>query len=392
MSADRHSDQSQLKIRFIVTCPRSGSTLLMRVFTEAASCAVTSRLTLLGNYGKTTAFQLDYSILANPESHHVYLSAKEAGKRFLINKEELGNDFQKGECDYDILPNIAAYYDLVKPAFLLRDPIRTFDSWKHVGWRDIESLTRMLNASTSRQSYPLIYERLIVNPRTEIEGLCSWWGVPFDDSMLHFERPFGSFWFNSEHERKFYCEENLLGLFSTVQAHREIVASIPSHGLLSNSEKEYIENSVGRQYVDCWKGEVEGIRAVLQTKTWFGFDLDDTLHEFRKASMAAVSATLRIINEKYGIPIDELRMAYSRVLSRRTAGAFTDGKTSDEYRKDRFSAVLEGFSITPSGQLLDELARTYEAALEVSLELKCGALSLLTHIKAIRHSVDPVHS
>jgi phosphoglycolate phosphatase-like HAD superfamily hydrolase len=32
---------------------------------------------------------------------------------------------------------------------------------------------------------------------------------------------------------------------------------------------------------------------------------------------------------------------------------------------------------------LDELAHTYEAALEDSLELKCGALSLLTHIKAM---------
>ncbi|KAI9767032.1 MAG: hypothetical protein M1840_005991 [Geoglossum simile] len=76
-------------------------------------------------------------------------------------------------------------------------------------------------------------------------------------------------------------------------------------------------------------------------------------------------------------------MAYSRVLSRTTAGAFTDVKTSDEYRKDRFSAVLKSFSIKPSDQLLDELARTYEAALEDSLELKCGELSLLTRIKAM---------
>ncbi|KAI9778692.1 MAG: hypothetical protein M1839_007923 [Geoglossum umbratile] len=47
-----------------------------------------------------------------------------------------------------------------------------------------------------------------------------------------------------------------------------------------------------------------------------------------------------------------------------------------------FSSIGELFHYAER-QLLDELAHTYEAALEDSLELKCGALSLLTHIKAM---------
>lgn len=31
------------------------------------------------------------------------------------------------------------------------------------------------------------------------------------------------------------------------------------------------------------------VRDILRPKTWFGFDLDDTLHEFRNASRAATT-------------------------------------------------------------------------------------------------------
>ena len=174
-----HTDQSPLKVRFIVVCPRTGSTLLMRVFTESAACAVTSRLVLMGNYGITKSLTPDYSILETPESHDVYLLAKASGKHFLINKEELGNDLRKGEGDYNVIPD-ADSYNLVKPVFLFRDPIRTFDSWKHMGWKDIDSLIgcyhnlfRMVNA-TAGKSYCLLYKRVISAPCTEIEGVCLW--------------------------------------------------------------------------------------------------------------------------------------------------------------------------------------------------------------------------
>ena len=75
----------------------------MRIFNENEECAVTSRLVLMGNHGKGQIFKPDYSVLQNPTGHSMYNVAKSLGKRFLINKEELGNDYRKGECDYDIL-------------------------------------------------------------------------------------------------------------------------------------------------------------------------------------------------------------------------------------------------------------------------------------------------
>jgi hypothetical protein len=86
---------------------------------------------LIGNYGKTGVFEPGYSMIETPESHMAYLSAMASGKHFLTNKEELGNDLHEGKCDYEISPDMP--YGLVKPAFLLRNPVRIFASWKHVG-------------------------------------------------------------------------------------------------------------------------------------------------------------------------------------------------------------------------------------------------------------------
>ena len=81
----------------------------------------------MGNYGNTSVFKPDYRMFESPEAHLTYRSALASSKEFLVNKEELGHELQKGECDYDVLPSAGAY-DLVKPVFLFRDPVKTFDS------------------------------------------------------------------------------------------------------------------------------------------------------------------------------------------------------------------------------------------------------------------------
>lgn len=53
------------QIRFLIAYPRSGSTLLMRIFAESPDCAVTSQLILMGNVGTSEGFRPDYSILDN---------------------------------------------------------------------------------------------------------------------------------------------------------------------------------------------------------------------------------------------------------------------------------------------------------------------------------------
>jgi putative hydrolase of the HAD superfamily len=72
---------------------------------------------------------------------------------------------------------------------------------------------------------------------------------------------------------------------------------------------------------------------------------------------------------------------YCRVLKEKTANAFSDGKTSFDYRRERFASVLAHFSLPQDDQFMAELLRSYEATLMASLELKCGALGLLLAVK-----------
>ncbi len=136
---ESQSSTGELRIRFLVACPRSGSTLLMRIFAESPVCAVTSRLLLIGKAGSREGFSPDYSILEHPSHHSTFISAFKSGKQFLICKEELGNDSRRGECLYNVCPNPSAYAR-ARPIFPFRDPIRVFDSWKSVGWTDAQSL------------------------------------------------------------------------------------------------------------------------------------------------------------------------------------------------------------------------------------------------------------
>lgn len=379
------------RIRFLVACPRSGSTLLMRIFAESSVCAVTSRLILMGKAGSSEAFTPDYSILDDPSHHRVFIDATNLGKDFLICKEELGNNSQKGECLYDVCPNPSTY-DMVRPIVMIRDPIRVFDSWKHVGWTDPQSLEdcytnmfRMLQQASAEPVSGLVYERLIQDPRTEVERVCARWGVPFSENMLNFEHPFGSsFLFSSDTERVKYCEEKPLGLFDTVESSSSIRPDVPYHGLLSNAEKDDIEERVGRHYLRfCWQDDVLRLRAMLAERSWIGFDLDDTLHEFRRSSGAATNKVLEKISSEYSTSIPELKDEYSKVLKEKTANAFSDGKTSFDYRRDRFASVLANLCLPQRDDFIEDLLETYESTLRESLELKCGALELLSTIKSM---------
>ncbi|KAL4789055.1 hypothetical protein BDV19DRAFT_383421 [Aspergillus venezuelensis] len=80
----------------------------------------------------------------------------------------------------------------------------------------------------------------------------------------------------------------------------------------------------------------------LQNIQWAAFDLDDTIHEFRLASRAASQAVFEVIQREHNIPIEDLQADYSAILATHTANAFSDGRTSTEYRRDRFEALLRG--------------------------------------------------
>lgn len=120
--------------------------------------------------------------------------------------------------------------------------------------------------------------------------------------------------------------------------------------------------------------------------TWFLFDLDDTLHEFRKASSAAVEATLHLIIEqqakhenpsKRSLTITELEAEYIKVLEINMPAAFVDGKTSHEYRVERFESVMNIFGLSCTVPQMQKLLNTYESTLVQNLQLKQDAEELL---------------
>ncbi|KAL4980728.1 hypothetical protein BDW66DRAFT_147152 [Aspergillus desertorum] len=128
------------------------------------------------------------------------------------------------------------------------------------------------------------------------------------------------------------------------------------------------------------------------TRTWFAFDLDDTLHEFRKASANASRSNFIAILEakichldtgtKLTMTMGDLEATYRDTLRSEIANAFTDGRTSDDYRRERFSHLDEAHSIQLVSELLDKLSVVYRSGLRRALTLKAGALQVLETPKA----------
>ncbi|KAI0479871.1 HAD-superfamily hydrolase, subfamily IA, variant 1 [Xylaria cf. heliscus] len=139
----------------------------------------------------------------------------------------------------------------------------------------------------------------------------------------------------------------------------------------------------------CWRDHVRQLAVSLAEKQWIGFDLDDTLHEFRRASSAASSKVLQAMHERYGIPLASLKDLYGQILRTSTSNAFSDGKSSSEYRTERFLAVASHFSLPleHDDPFLGQLLYLYETSLKDSLELKSGALNLLRTIKRLGKKV-----
>lgn len=132
--------------------------------------------------------------------------------------------------------------------------------------------------------------------------------------MLNFQKKSGDFFFHSDRERSTYSESHPQGLFDAVKSYPEIVSSIQSHQLLTCEELELVEDSMGKQYLELWGRKLGENRTILHSKDWFAFDLDDTLHDFRKASSTALLAVLSRIKEDHGTNIDEMQKPYRFIL------------------------------------------------------------------------------
>lgn len=129
------------------------------------------------------------------------------------------------------------------------------------------------------------------------------------------------------------------------------------------------------------------VRSVLKNVDCFCFDLDDTLHEFRRASRASVNAIMESIAKEFaengGPSIEELKAKYAKILADKTASAFVDGKTSHQYREDRFRATLKAFEIEPTDAQVSQWVSLYENVLMQALELKPGVIDLFNTLKSM---------
>lgn len=376
-----------LQLRVLVTVPRSGSSLLLRSFAQNAACEVTSQLVLKRNQNVKSPFKPDLSVPGGLQLDKVCMEALERKCGTLITVEELGHEGRNGECDFDILSRTVPH-ESAKPAFLFRDTLRVYDSWKSLGWDHMSSfLTAYCNLarmwSESPESTICIYEELVRDQQLELRRLCEHWNVDFTDQMLMLNQPMDNFLFSSERERRIYTTENPAGIFDTVKSHDKIMPGIKSHQLLTKSEIEVIDGQLAPLYLDACGDFARELSVALHEHSWFGFDLDDTLHEFRKASRAAAAEVFTYISRHSEIPTNELADSYAEILSQKTASAFTDGRTSDDYRKERFGALLEKHGLDADEDRLILLAALYKDALANALETKAGALTLLPYLRSI---------
>ncbi|MEW8051100.1 MAG: HAD family hydrolase [Candidatus Thiodiazotropha sp.] len=118
-----------------------------------------------------------------------------------------------------------------------------------------------------------------------------------------------------------------------------------------------------------------------------GLDLDNTLHDYRGASDAAMGAVFSYIEDEYGVDPVEQKIAYSKILKEAQEVGFAAPKTSTEYRSERFEKLLLTFSILPGYDLANMLT-IYSDALDKHLRLNPGAIELLRYAKS--HNIRTV--
>lgn len=97
------------------------------------------------------------------------------------------------------------------------------------------------------------------------------------------------------------------------------------------------------------------------------FDLDNTLHDFKGAAGAAIDAVYDSIIAEYGFDREALSGEYAKILARAEKDSFREGKTSYQYRTERFASLLGRFSVSDETFIAD-LVREYGESFEKNLK------------------------
>lgn len=126
----------------------------------------------------------------------------------------------------------------------------------------------------------------------------------------------------------------------------------------------------------------------MNRHAWIVFDFDDTLHDFSSASTAAVKQCMEYIaTENPGHTVDRLTDTYRRIFNIFVT-AFTDGRSSHEYRLERMHILLETFGLhSPTATAC---ANMYEQCIRRELAPASGALELLRDLRRRQYSIAVV--
>ncbi|KAK7932632.1 glyceraldehyde 3-phosphate phosphatase [Apiospora marii] len=377
-----------LKTRHVVGVPGSGSTLLMKIMAESTRCIVPCRL--MPNDSSISEVEFISGDLVNGIRPRRYLP-----ETVCVDTKELvveaiepcslhhGTWDNTNECnpiseDYMKL----SPRELGSPIFCIRDPIRVFDLWKKDDRNESQGLIhcfeRLSRMWESCLGFPLLYEKLTENPLKVISEVCRHWDAPFQCPMM---RPtnFGYPFLRGGVKDTGLCRRNDSPYdLSDIKDDYRLVLDEPYHDLLTTMEKEIIEVELGPLYMSYWGDCVRVIRNTLLEKPWIAFNLDDTLHEFRRASSKATDLALRYIHEQTNVPIPDLRSAYSDIIRDSISKGFTDGRTSSEYREECFRALTSTrFQRSLDREGLIHVLKLHRNTFMKNLALKSGALELL---------------
>lgn len=110
------------------------------------------------------------------------------------------------------------------------------------------------------------------------------------------------------------------------------------------------------------------------------FDLDDTLHGFGNSSKPAMEKVYSAINSRYGIELEKLKEEYAALFRQAEENAFFDGRTSHEYRTERFTHLLKAFGVSDP-PFVAELVKLYADTLKNNTRPFPETVSLLENLK-----------
>ncbi|MFH1222499.1 MAG: HAD family hydrolase [Candidatus Micrarchaeota archaeon] len=117
---------------------------------------------------------------------------------------------------------------------------------------------------------------------------------------------------------------------------------------------------------------------MTQIKALF-FDLDDTLHDFNRASGTALEEVYEKIAGRYKLDKTQLKDRYSELRKEAEEHAFLDGRLSSEYRMERFRNLLRIYNIEDE-KFVAELVHLYTKQLEKQIRPFPGIEALLSKL------------